>query len=190
MDMKRRNEIKKTLLKLMAIATALGTVFIAGTVMAAESGAVTQTMDLNVNEIAVIKVSMVTVPTFTITAPATGGLAPVDDSDDTTYAQYTSVVGAGKTRTITAQMSAAATVGTQLMLTATVPVGKGVTGGEQILTDSTPQTIVTGIGSCATGSGATDGVKLTYSLEVTDVTALVAGEQKTPEITLTLTDAR
>ncbi|WP_304511435.1 hypothetical protein [Desulfobacula sp.] len=182
--------MKKRLLTLMAIVAALGMVFMAGPVMAAESDTATQSTNLTVDEIAVIDVTGGgSVPALNITAPATGGLAPQDASDATTYAQYTSVVADSVTRSITAQMSVAAPAGTQLTLTATPASGMGTTGGEKILNHTTAETIVTAIGSCATGTGATYGSLLTYSLDVTDVTALVAGANATPTITFTLTEA-
>ena len=155
--------MRKRLSTIMAIVAALSMLFIAGPVMAASDTA-GQTMDLNVNEIAVIDVTLVAVPPLTITAPVTGGDDPVDDSDNSTYAQYTSVVGATVTRTITAEMSVAAPAGTQLTLDATVPAGKGATAGEKTLNHTAAEIIVTAIGSCATGSGATDGAKLTHTV--------------------------
>ena len=65
---------------------------------------------------------------------------------------------------------------------------KGTTAGELTLNHTGAETIVTLIGSCATGTGATDGALLTYRFEMTDVTALIAGANATPTITLTLTD--
>jgi hypothetical protein len=181
--------MRKRLSTIMAIIAALSMLFITGPAMALNDTA-TQTTDLTVDEIAVIDVSAPNVPALNITAPATGGLDPVDDSDATTYAQYTSVVAASATRSITAQMSVAAPAGTQLTLATTVSgTGEGTSAAAQTLDVTTAIIIVTAIGSCATGTGASDGALLTYSFEMTDATALVAGEQTTPTITLTLTDA-
>ena len=87
-------------------------------------------------------------------------------------------------------MSVAAPAGTLLKL-----IASGVSGQEgtpatiQTLDDEAAETIVTLIGSCATGTGGSDGALLTYSLVVDDVAALVAAANATPTITLTLTDA-
>ena len=58
----------------------------------------------------------------------------------------------------------------------------------QITMTSTATNIMTGIGSCATGMGATSGAQLTYLLSVDTMTALIAGDNHVVTITLTLTD--
>jgi len=151
----------------------------------------TQTMDLNIDDIAVIGVSSATVPLMTITAPEAGneGDNPQDASDSSTKIEYTSVVSTGQTRTITAEITTDnVPSGTQLTLIAeSVPTGCGSAAVEQILSTTVAKAIITGIGSCATG-GSGSGPTLTYSFEVTDVTSLVAGSDTDPVITLTITE--
>ncbi len=53
---------------------------------------------------------------------------------------------------------------------------------------STAADIVEGIGSCATGTGATNGAQLTYVLSINTMTSLVASDNHTVTVTLTLTD--
>lgn len=151
---------------------------------------VNQTVTMGVNSICVLAVTG-NPGALTVTAPAIGGSTPPNPTDNTTYAQYTSTVGAGTTRSLTAQWggSDAAPNGCALRLTASPQGGnRGVTAG-QITLSSTAASIVTGIRSCATGTLGTNGAQLAYELAVTDVESLVSGQSRTATITLTLTDA-
>jgi hypothetical protein len=126
-----------------------------------------------------------------VSAPAQGGATPANPSSNTTYAQYTSTVAAGVTRRLQANWGAsdAAPAGCSLQLTATPAVlpGQG-TGSGAVTISSTATNIVTAIGSCATGTGATNGAQLGYVLLINSMTSLVAGDNHTVTITLTLTD--
>jgi hypothetical protein len=53
---------------------------------------------------------------------------------------------------------------------------------------STAQNVVTGIGSCATGTTGTSGAQLAYVLSINTLTSLLAGDNHTVTITITLTD--
>jgi len=151
----------------------------------------TQTVTMQVNAICLIAVTG-NPSTLTVSAPAAGGQTPANGSSNTTYAQYTSTVGSGTTRKITAAWggSDAAPAGCALKLTATPSGGtnQGSSAG-QVTVSATAQDVVTTIRSCFTGTGANNGAQLSYSLEVSDATALVAGESKSATVTLTLTDA-
>lgn len=172
-------------------ALAIGSVLGLGIVGLMEAAATaTQTVTMGVNTICVLAVTG-NPAALTVTAPAVGGATPSNPTDNTTYAQYTSTVGAGTTRRLTAQWggSDAAPAGCALRLTAGPQGGnRGVTAG-QITLSSVAANIVTGIRSCATGTGAGVGAQLTYELAVTDAESLVAGASTTATITLTLTDA-
>jgi hypothetical protein len=151
----------------------------------------TQTVQMNVDDICVIDVTA-DPAALAIAAPGTGGQTPTGDSDNSTYAQYTSIVSGAATRSLQANWggSDAAPAGCSLDLEVTaVTAGCGarVVGGVT-LTAST-QNIVTGIGSCATGTGATDGAQLTYTLNIDDSTQLDSGDDQSVTVTLTLTDA-
>lgn len=175
--------MKKALMIMMVVGLCLG---FTGMAMALDD-TTTQTMDLNVNEIAVLD-DTGDPGALTIVAPATGGQTPADVTDNSTYAQYTSVITTGQTRKLTAQISVAAPAGTQLTLEASGLSGtEGSAVAKATLGTVSAVDIVTGIGSCATGIGATDGAQLTYGLEVTDVTALVVTSGTAPVVTLTLT---
>ena len=151
----------------------------------------TQTVSMQVNSICVLAVTG-NPSALAVTAPATGGDTPSNATNNATYVQYTSTVGASNSRKLTAAWggSDAAPAGCSLKLTA-APAGgtnQGSSAG-QIAVSSTAQDIVTTIKSCATGTGGTSGAQLTYQLSVDTVTSLVAGESKSATVTLTLTDA-
>jgi len=175
-------------LKIILIGAVCG-LGLAGLMFAAAT--TTQTVTMQVNAIGVLAVSG-NPSTLTVAAPAAGGDTPSNASDNATYVQYTSTVGASNARKLTAAWggSDAAPAGCSLKLTATPSGGtnEGSTAG-QITLSSTAQDIVTTIKSCATGTGGTSGAQLTYLLAVTSMTDLVAGESKSATVTLTLTDA-
>ena len=132
--------------------------------------------------------------TLTIGAPGTPGLPPGDATDSTCRLQYTALVPSGESRSITVQWASgdAAPAGTQLSVTATpAGLGSGATeggsAGSVIITDSA-QPVVTGIGSCYTGTGGTDGAQLAYLLDVTNGSLLETGDTHTATVTYTLTD--
>jgi hypothetical protein len=151
----------------------------------------TQSLSMQVGSICVVSVTG-NPSTLTVAAPGTGGQTPASGTSNTTYAQYTSTVAAGQTRKLTVAWGAsdAAPAGCALKLTATPNVGtnQGTSAG-QITMTSTAQDLITTIKSCATGTSGSSGAQLTYSLDVTDATALVASATKTATVTLTLTDA-
>jgi hypothetical protein len=164
-------------------------ILLVGVVMAADTA--TQTVQLNVDDICVIDVTG-DPGALTIGAPAVGGQTPPDATDNSTYAQYTSVVCGAATRALTANWGAgdAAPSGCELALevtSLTAGCGSAVVGG--ITVSGTAQNIVGGIGSCATGTGAADGAQLSYTLSVTDNSQLDSCDDQTVTITLTLTDA-
>lgn len=130
--------------------------------------------------------------TLTIAAPGTGGQQPADDTDNTCYLQYTATVPSGLTRTLTVAWGAgdSAPAGCSLNVTAAPSgaAGEGSTAGLRTISSSA-QTVVTGIGSCYTGTGGTDGANLSYVLTVTDASSLIAGDSQAATVTYTLTDA-
>jgi len=150
---------------------------------------VNQTVTMQVSAICVVGVSG-NPATLNVTAPATAGDSPSNPSDDTTYARYTSVIPSGQTRKLQVNWggSDAAPAGCSLKLTAAPQSGKGTTAGQKTVS-ATAQDIVTGIGSCATGTGGTDGAQLTYVLSVDTLASLVVTTATNATITLTLTDA-
>jgi hypothetical protein len=150
----------------------------------------TQTVTMQIASISVL--AMTGNPaTLAVSAPAQGGATPANPSSNTTYAQYTSTVATGVTRRLQANWGTtdAAPAGCTLLLTATPAAlpNQGSTAG-QITMSSTAANIVTAIGSCATGTGATNGAQMAYVLSINTMTSLVAGDNHTVTVTITLTD--
>lgn len=90
----------------------------------------------------------------------------------TTYAQLSSIVAVAETRKISAKVSGVP-AGTALSVTTTVPsnanfAGTIGTGTSTLELGATDVDIVTGIGSCYTGTAALDGYKLDYSWDAGD----------------------
>ena len=151
---------------------------------------VTQQVTMQVSEICLINVSGIP-QKLVITGSETGGLDPVQSSDESTFIQYTSTVGDGLYRTLSVLWGDmdSAPAGCSLKLQA-VPSGgenEGASAGKLTLSSS-PQTLITNIGSCTTGTGQSQGSRLIYNLVVDDPTQLKAGETNSVTITLTLTD--
>jgi hypothetical protein len=164
-------------------------VFFGGFIYAANDSA-SHDVTMQVNEVVLIDLNSTATITLTTNAPANGGEDPTGDTDNSKLLQYTSLVASGTTRNISAQWGGTdqAPAGTSLLLEATsVPAGCG-SASAQITIDSTARNIITGIGSCATGTGA-NGAEMTYTFQIDDVSQLVVGDNQTVTITLTLTDA-
>ena len=145
---------------------------------------------MQVNEVVLIDLNNTSTITLTTNPPVNGGEDVLGDSDSSKLLQYTSLVGAAQTRNITVQWGGAdvAPAGTSLdVIAASVPAGCG-TAAPLVTIDATAQPLITGITSCATGTGA-NGAALTYTFNVDTIGSLVVGESQTVTITYTLTDA-
>jgi hypothetical protein len=173
----------KTLL--VGIVCALG---LAGLIFGA--AVATQTVTMQIGAISVLGIAGGSV-TLAVAAPAQGGASPANPTSTATYAQYTSTVPSATTRRLQANwgVADAAPAGCSLQLTVTPAAlpNQGTTAG-QITMTSTATNIVTGIGSCATGITATSGAQLAYVLSIDSLTSLVAADNHTVTITITLTD--
>jgi hypothetical protein len=158
--------------------------------MAFAAATATQTVTMTIGAISVLGTTG-NPAALAVVAPGTAGATPANPSSNSTYAQYTSTVATGVTRRLQANwaVSDAAPAGCTLLLTATpaVATNQGTTAG-QITMSSTAQNIVTGIGSCATGTTATSGAQLAYVLSINTLTSILAGDNHTVTITITLTD--
>lgn len=126
-----------------------------------------------------------------ITNAGSGGDNPLQATDDQSYIQYSSTVSPDTVRSMTVRWEEndAAPSGCALKLTAFPgqESNEGFSTGEIVLSSS-PQTLLSNIGSCATGTGPSEGARLTFTLEVVDSSLLKAGERRTVNITFTLTD--
>lgn len=114
----------------------------------------------------------------------------------TGYAQVSSIVSSGETRTITAAVTGVPT-GTSLSVTTTPPSG-GNSGGvlgtgstnAALVNGASAVTLVTGIGSCYTGAASTDGYTLdyTWSSALGSYGSIVASAGATATVVLTITN--
>jgi hypothetical protein len=189
--MKREKKMKrmKSLFVLMVMFLALGIVGIVG----AQTDTVTDAFTLTVEPVAVLAVDGV-LGNFTIGAPEFGGEELIiSDPDDNSLLQYTSVVANGGFRSITVHPSGNLPDGIILYVEADHSIsGEGEQGDPAAQVHFThdtvgAQTIVTGIGSCFTGTGNSDGARLTYWLEIDNIGDLLAATT-TITMTYTLTD--
>jgi hypothetical protein len=150
----------------------------------------TSSFNTDVNEMAVLAIAG-TAGDLVLAAPTIGGAAIVAVPSATTYAQYTSVITSGKTRILDAAITTGTIpAGTTLQLTAGTTAGTGnvgITAGQVTLT-STAASIVTGIGSCNTGTTATSGTNLSYVLSVSAIGSLVTTATNNITVTFTLND--
>lgn len=149
-----------------------------------------QTITMEVSEMCVVDVTGS--PERLILHPSTlANNKPQDAFDKSTYVQYTSTVARNRSRAMTARWGSfdSAPSGCLLRLQA-IPSGglnEGHSTGEIVLSPF-DQALITGIGSCATGTGLIDGAQLLFTLTVDNVARLVPGERKTASILFTLTD--
>jgi hypothetical protein len=170
-----------------ALALGIGFLLVAGPIRSATT--VTKVISVALSSFCLLGVTSSSV-SLAITNPASAGAVPSDAVSTSTYAQYSSTVASGVTRRITAAWASgnSAPGGCALRLQATPASGQGSSAG-QIVVSATAQNIVTGIGGCATGTGASSGALLAYTLAVTSITSLVANQGTAATITLTMTDS-
>lgn len=186
------NNIKKILI---AAAVML---IVAGGLFGQTTG--TASADVTISAVAILGVNTATSPSFTVddTGIAAGELPVITPSGGPTYLQYTVVVATGATKKITAQSDTAMLNGLKMDVWAAAPTGTGdvgdaVAGGLEITPSYTPDTpadLITGIESCATGSGTTQGPAVYYTLSI-DASTFADMEvtgATTYTITYTLTD--
>ena len=176
--------LKKRLLT--AVTTA--TLIIASAGAAAAVNSASATVEFSVEGIAAIEVTGKLSGPLTLTVPDRGDTSPISDSS--TYVRYTSLVREGETRTITAVISSGTLPsGCALRLevvglSTNCSAGAAVPGG--VYLSSSPQSLLTGIGNCATGTGSTDGVRIAYELVVENGANLVAGQTTTVVVSFIL----
>lgn len=112
-----------------------------------------------------------TAPTLTFQVPTDGGGEIGDATSNTSWINYTSVITSGVTNKITVAISGnPVPAGTELKVQAGNYTGNGDgtfgTPTGQVVLSGSSQDLITGIGSCYTGSGNTNGHQLTYTWSV------------------------
>jgi hypothetical protein len=114
-----------------------------------------------------------TAPSLHLIMPENAGLAVPDVTAELTFINYTSIIDDGKTNKVTVVLTKVPPTFTTLKVVAAAhtATGNGTYGtpSEQLTLASATvaQDIITGIGSCWTGDGATSGHKLTYTWGIT-----------------------
>lgn len=181
---------KETMRKCRSLFLAATLILFSAVLASAQTDTASHTVTMTVNAIAVLDITGGNI-NLIIEAPGTGGQTPSNDTDTTCRLQYTTTVASSLTRTITVAWggSDAAPAGTSLRVQV-APSGQtneGSTAGQRTISSSA-QTVITGIGSCATGTSGSSGALLTYTLSVDTMTSLVAGESQSATVTYTLTD--
>jgi len=133
-----------------------------------------------------------TAPSLTFLVPAEAGTAIADVTDNKSWINYTSVIGA-TTNKVTVVINKAAPAGTTLMVVAAAHAGTGngtygTPTAEKELTTSAVD-LITAIGSCWTGTGNTNGHQLTYRwiVEAAEYADLVAAGAADITATYTIT---
>ena len=118
----------------------------------------------------------------------------VSSENNSLWINYTSSLSTrSNTRSVSVQITnGKVPAGIILVLKASPDAGngQGTTGipvGE-VYVSSSPQTIISGIGRCYTGNGPNYGHQLSYSLIISDFSALDYGESSTLQIAYTITD--
>jgi len=137
----------------------------------------TATASVTINAVALLTVSTGTAPSFLVDAPTTPGELPeITPSGGPTYLQYTVVIDplVSATKKITASSDLAMLDGLKMDVWAAAPTGTGGVGSpaaggltvDAAYTADTPADLITGITSCATGSGTTQGPAIYYTLSI------------------------
>jgi hypothetical protein len=127
--------------------------------------------NVTVNGFNIIRVNTATAISLTISAPATPGSNVSDATEATHYLQYTAIKTGSTNFKVTGAIQAGTMpTGSSLYVAAGTPGAggggsKGTGAGEKLLSGSATD-LITAIGSCWTGTGATDGSLLSYRLTV------------------------
>lgn len=129
---------------------------------------------------------------LSLVAPTEAGNAvTINPTNSTKWINFSSAVGVGITRKITAQISGTLPVGLNLKLAVSnyAGAGAGVLGASSgtLNLSGTPQNIINNIGGAFTGNGINNGYNLSYSLEVLDY-SLLRSQTSTFSIIFTLSD--
>jgi len=112
--------------------------------------------------------------------------------DNSAFLHYTSTVSSQRRRRITVrwQDMDSSPAGCCLILEAVLSGNRneGMPAGQIILSQE-EQILITGIDSCATGTGQTEGARLVYRLVIRDAERLIPGERRAATVVFTLTDS-
>lgn len=114
-----------------------------------------------------------TAPSLHLIKPSEAGVAVPDVTSDLSWINYTSVIGTGLTNKVTVVLTKVPPTFTTLKVVAAAHAGTGngtygTPSAERTLASATvAQDLIGTIGSCWTGTGNTNGHKLTYTWGIT-----------------------
>jgi len=163
----------------------------------ADTDVANSSFNVTVNELALLAITADVAGPLTLDDPVTGGDAPTPATDSSAYLRYTSIVppkvgGGATTRTIQARVTTAVPQGAALDLTAAAPGGgaQGTVGASvgKITLGSTATDVLTGVGSCYTGTAAGDGSQLTYTFYVDDWLTIQVADTTAVTVEFTLSE--
>ena len=151
-------------------------------------------ISIQIPEVALLDLEGSSSITLAPTAPTEAGAAFDFSSatDNSIWVNYSSVVASGAHRSVTAAITSGS-VPTGLLLKVAAASysgsGKGTTGttAGTVTLSATAQSVVTGIGSCYTGNGESNGHNLVYSLELNSANDYDKLVQDNTSITVTYT---
>jgi hypothetical protein len=151
-------------------------------------------VSINIPEVALVDIEGGATVTLTPSSPTEAGdaLNFSTATNNSLWVNYSSVVASTKARTISAAITSG-TVPTGLVIKVLAGTysgaGKGNfgTATSQITLSGTGQSVITGIGSCYTGNGTSNGHNLTYNLELQSADSYSSLVQDNTPITVTYT---
>ena len=154
------------------------------------------TISMDVQEIILMDMTTTALITLDIAAPASAGLIPVNDTTmnpTTVRLRYTSCVPVGQTRRIEVSYADAIRppAGTELRVYPTMVSNVGTaaaTVGAPLTISGVAQNLIVAIGSCNTGTAATNGPRIRYVFAVANASQLIV-DSTTVTVAYTITDA-
>lgn len=180
--------MKKTILTLGALAICLSM----GIKMQAQTNSADHSISLGLPEVALLGTQSGPVNLELSGSMAAGEAVLAEKSDSTAYLQYSSVITEGSPRTLYAKVTGTVPAGTFLKAKAKAP-GANASGdyGTLVATDVTlsltDNALVTGIGSCYSGTAADDGYNLKYTWGLDNPAANYADIRATAAASVTVT---
>jgi hypothetical protein len=181
----------------LIIATVLFSFGVANVVNAQDDNSAEHTISIQIDEVALVDIEGETGTSISLdpVAPTEAGLGVVftNATNNDLWLNYSSIVAADKTRSISAAISGGLPGGATISVAAAAPTsdGKGAKGSA----NTTPQTltsggvtVISGIGSCYTGNSFAKGSNISYKLNMDETSygSLYADEDGY-EVTITYT---
>lgn len=183
--------------KLLVISIALFSTVLLFNTIGQTTNTSSNTLSLGLSEVSMIQGSASSV-NLTLTPQSAGLAVKPSVSDSTARVLVSSVISGTNTRTMSVVFTGNLPVGTFLKVQAKDPNGsfvggKGTMAGEVSYTTNggAAQDIITGIGTCYSGTGSDDGYKLLYTFGISATTEnygdirAVGGQTVTATFTLT-----